>query len=260
MNNVATDIINMRDSKLTYYPGCNYCDYVNRRREGIDNQVCQSGVLEKQRSAMMASIDIMKKKSHQADSGMTKKKIDSAIKSKEKKLERHGVEKVDKGNRRVSQTDGGIRKGSINSVGASLRNTLTHRELLKLAEINFGPVPDKAVQFDFANVSSTWGDEPLCMVMDMGHGYNDDGGSSLIFDCVDLAIREGSRMTILGENGLGKSSLLSIIAGTVTPSVGKVHFVNGISIGHFHQHAVDNLFSNIGGDGSSIVTPRKFDP
>jgi ATPase subunit of ABC transporter with duplicated ATPase domains len=188
MNDVA--VINMRDSKLTYYPGCNYRDYVNRRREGIANQVRQSGVLEKQRSAMMASIDIMKKKSHQADSGMTKKKIDSAIKSKEKKLERHGVEKNDKGHRRVAQTDGGIRKGSINSVGASLRNTLTHRELLKLAEINVGPVPDKAVQFDFANVSSTWGDEPLCMVMDMGHGYNDDGGSILIFDCVDLAIRE----------------------------------------------------------------------
>jgi ATPase subunit of ABC transporter with duplicated ATPase domains len=67
-----------------------------------------------------------------------------------------------------------------------------------------------------------------------------------------------SGRTILGENGSGKSSLLSIIAGTVTPSVGKVHFVNGISIGHFHQHAVDNLFSNIGGDGSSIVTPLSY--
>ena len=91
---------------------------------------------------------------------------------------------------------------------------MTHRELVKLAEIDIGPVPDKAVQFDFQNASSTWGDEPLVMVMDVGHGYDKttECPPNLIFDCVDLSIREGSRTTILGENGSGKTSLLSIIA------------------------------------------------
>jgi hypothetical protein len=44
------------------------------------------------------------------------------------------------------------------------------------------------------------------MVMDVGHGYNPETTSAstsknLIFDCVDLAIREGLRTTGLGENG-----------------------------------------------------------
>ena len=256
MDDCATDVIDMRDAKLTYYPGSNYRDYVNRRKESVAHLVRQSGAIEKQRSAMMTSIDNMKKKSYHSEN---QKKIDSAIKSKVKKLERHGVEKDEHGHHRTAQNEScGIRKGSINSIGVGQRNALSHKELLKLAEIDLGPVPDKAVQFDFANVTSYWGDEPLCMIMDMGHGYADNigGGNSLIFDCVDLSIREGSRTTILGENGCGKSTLLSIIAGSITPSVGTVHFATGINIGHFNQHAVDNLFS--GTTGEEMVTPLSY--
>jgi len=155
-----------------------------------------------------------------------------------------------------------MRKGSINSIDASKRNQLTHKELVKLAEIDIGPVPDKAVQFEFQNTSSTWGDEPLVMIMDVGHGYqnnpqneteellptSNENNNNLIFDCIDLSIREGSRTTILGENGSGKTSLLSIIAGEVTPSIGSVHFANGVNVGYFTQHAVDNLIMESGVD------------
>ncbi|KAL7538101.1 hypothetical protein ACHAXR_011325 [Thalassiosira sp. AJA248-18] len=121
-----------------------------------------------------------------------------------------------------------MRKGSINAIDASQRNNLTHKELLKLADVDIGPVPDKAVQFDFPNTTCTWGDEPLVMVMDVGHGYkvetsDSEGPPSLIFDCVDLSIREGSRTTILGENGWGKTSLLKILAGDTIPSIGSVY-------------------------------------
>ena len=197
-------------------------------------------------------------------SSQASKKLDKAVKSKVKKLERHGVEKNEKGHYRVAQTDGGMRIGSINAIGASERNTLTHRELIKLAEVAIGPVPDKAVQFDFRDTTSSWGDEPLVMVMDVGHSYNTEtisgSTSNLIFDCVDLAIREGSRTTILGENGAGKSTLLSIIAREIMPSVGTVHFANGLNIGYFHQHAVDHLFANLCGRSTrnDTVTPLSF--
>jgi len=240
--------------------------------------VKQASALEKQRKGMTQSIDNLKKKSSAADNRSTKKKLNRAIKSKEKKLERHGIEKNERGHRRTDQKDGGMRKGCINSVDASTRGQLTHRELMKLAEIDVGPVPDKAVQFDFEDTKCTWGDEPLVMVMDTGHGYVVDEGSSssikstadtdtdtgiagttppttpnnLIFDCVDLSIREGSRITILGENGSGKSTLLSIIAGEISPSIGTVHFANGITIGHYHQHSVDNLLRDIGRSNNAV--------
>ncbi|KAL3816156.1 hypothetical protein ACHAXA_001643 [Cyclostephanos tholiformis] len=256
MNDVATDVIDFRDGKLAYYAG-NYRDYVDQRVSNIANQIRMAGAIERQRNSLASSIDNMRKKSSRAENPVTRKKIDSAIKSKEKKLERHGIEKNERGHRRTAQGDGGIRKGSINGFGASQRNDLTHRELMKLANIDLGPIPDKAVQFDFENVSSTWGDEPLVMVMDMGHGY--DGG--LVFDFVDLSIREGSRTTILGENGSGKTSLLSIIAGTISPTVGTVAYASGVSIGYFRQHTVDQLFSDLiiaNKNEGGIVTPLSF--
>jgi len=261
MNDVATDCIHLHNETLDYYTG-NYHAFVKNRHERITHQIKQSGALEKQRNSMMTSIDNLKKKSSSSDNRTTKKKINRAIKSKEKKLERHGTEKNELGHRRTAQKDGGMRKGSINSIDASKRNQLTHKELVKLAEIDIGPVPDKAVQFEFQNTSSTWGDEPLVMIMDVGHGYqnnpqneteellptSNENNNNLIFDCVDLSIREGSRTTILGENGSGKTSLLSIIAGEVTPSIGSVHFANGVNVGYFTQHAVDNLIMESGVD------------
>jgi ATPase subunit of ABC transporter with duplicated ATPase domains len=255
INDVGTDVIHFANEKLGYYSG-NYNAFLKYRKERITNQVKQAGALEKQRTHLMHGIDNLKKKSSQADNRITKKKINRAAKSKEKKLERHGIEKNEKGHRRTDQKDGGIRKGSINSIGASQRNDLTHKELLKLAEIDIGPIPDKAVQFDFPNTSCTWGDEPLIMVMDLGHRYTN--ASNLIFDCIDLSIREGSRTVILGENGSAKSTLLSIIAGDISPSIGNVHFANGVVIAHFHQHAVDNLIRDNSGSDGSIVTPLSF--
>lgn len=261
MNDAATDVIHFHSEMLEYYPG-NYRDFRKYREERITHQVKQAGALEKQRTAMVQTIDNLKKKSSHAEGRTTKKKLNRTIKSKEKKLERHGVEKNDHGHRRKAQVDGGLRKGSINAMDAGRRNALSHKELLKLADIDIGPVPDKAIQFQFQNTSATWGDEPLVMVMDVGHSYDEKitgGASDLIFDCVDLSIREGSRTTILGENGSGKSSLLSIIAGEVTPSIGTVHVATGLSIGHFHQHSVDNLMYGIGSSGSGdIITPLLF--
>ncbi|KAL7547628.1 hypothetical protein ACHAWF_010920 [Thalassiosira exigua] len=262
MNDVGTDVIHFRDQKLGYYVG-NYRDFVKYRTERITHQAKQAGALEKQRSAMVQSIDNLKKKSHQADSRTTKKKLNRAVKSKEKKLGRHGVEKNERGHRRTDQNDGGMRRGCINSIDAGRRGgQMNHKELLKLAEIDVGPVPDKAVQFDFRDTTCTWGDEPLVMVMDVGHGYGESSSErrdNLIFDCVDLSIREGSRTTVLGENGSGKTSLLSIIAGEVAPAVGTVHFATGVAVGHFHQHAVDNLvpegWKNAEG---GVVTPLSF--
>ena len=142
MNDVATDCIHFHNEKLGYSTG-NYRDFVKYRKERITHQVKQAGALEKQRTAMDKSISNLKKKSSHADNQITKKKINRAIKSKEKKLERHGIEKNESGHRRTAQNDG-IRKGSINSVDASQRSNLTHRELVKLLQkLTLGQFPTK---------------------------------------------------------------------------------------------------------------------
>lgn len=260
INDVATDTIHFTNQRLFYYPG-NYRDFVRYRQQGITHELKQAGALERQRATMVKSIENLKKKSSSTSNRATKKKIGKAIESRKKKLERHGIEKNEHGHRWTAQSAGtGIRAGAINGVDASTRNGLTHKQLLKRAEVDIGPIPDKAVQFDFRDTTSTWGDEPLVMVMDVGHRYADEASNDLIFDCVELAIREGSRTTILGENGSGKSTLLSIIAGKTTPVQGTVHFATGISIGYFHQHIADELIGDSIDDtdactSGGIVTP-----
>lgn len=253
LNDVATDVIHFHDHTLDYYTG-NYDKYKQIRRERITHQLKQAKTLETQRAAMVESIDNLKKKATSTDNRSARKKINKAVSSKSKKLERHGIEKNEKGHRRTIQNDGGIRKGSINAIDASTRNQLTQKQLLRSAEVDISPVPDKAVQFDFHDTSSTWGDEPLVMLMDVGFGYADD---ALLFDCVEMCIREKSRVSILGENGTGKSSLLSIIAGLTTPVEGTVKRANGLKIGYFHRHSADNFISeNIHSAG--IVTALSF--
>ena len=268
MNDVATDVIHFKDEKLSYYPG-NYRHFLKYRKERITHQLKQAGALEKQRTQMVKSIDNLRKKT-EGKSNETKKKLLKAVKSKEKKLERHGVDKDANGHHRTCQKDGGMRIGSINAIGAEKRKNLTHKELVKLAEVDVGPVPDKAVQFVFHDTTNIWGDEPLISVCDVGHGYNDDESksywteqeeptpntSNLIFDCVDMSIREGSRITILGENGSGKTSLLSIISGAISPTIGQVHYASGLKIAHYHQHSVDDLMYE--NDSKEIVTALSY--
>eukprot|EP00986_Skeletonema_menzelii_P015390 scaffold11688_cov145-Skeletonema_menzelii.AAC.1 len=259
LNDVSTDVIHFHDHTLDYYTG-NYSEYKKVRWERISHQLKQAKTLETQRTAISESIDNLKKKATSSGSQKARKKINKQISSKEKKLDRHGIEKNEHGHRRTNQSDGGIRKGSINSIDASTRNQLDQKQLLKRAEIDISPVPDKAVQFDFRDTSSTWGEEPLVMLMDVGHAYDKNDSSTddaLIFDCVDMCVREKSRITILGENASGKSTLLSIIAGVTAPSEGTVHRANGVNIGYFQQHAADNFVSeNIKSDG--LVTALSF--
>jgi heme exporter protein A len=54
------------------------------------------------------------------------------------------------------------------------------------------------------------------------HGVSHFFGSRLVFRQITLEISAGEVLLVLGPNGAGKSTLLQIIAGLLTPRVGKV--------------------------------------
>ena len=56
-----------------------------------------------------------------------------------------------------------------------------------------------------------------------------------VFDSVTLGIDEGDRIGIVGGNGDGKSSLLSLLAGSCEPDDGRVMARGGITIGTLEQ-------------------------
>ncbi|MBS1163122.1 MAG: transporter, ATP-binding protein, partial [Burkholderiaceae bacterium] len=54
-------------------------------------------------------------------------------------------------------------------------------------------------------------------------------------------IRSGDRIGILGVNGAGKSTLVKSIAGELAPAAGELRRGNGLAIGYFAQHQLDQL-------------------
>jgi ATP-binding cassette subfamily F protein 3 len=58
---------------------------------------------------------------------------------------------------------------------------------------------------------------------------------------VDWAILAGERIGLLGPNGAGKSTLLRAVAGEIAPLAGQRLTVQGLRIGYFAQHQVEQL-------------------
>ena len=66
-------------------------------------------------------------------------------------------------------------------------------------------------------------------------------GPRTILDGVKFLIRSGDRIGILGVNGAGKSTLVRSIAGELAPAAGELRRGNGLAIGYFAQHQLDQL-------------------
>lgn len=59
--------------------------------------------------------------------------------------------------------------------------------------------------------------------------------TKVVFDSVSLGVNEGDRIGIVGRNGDGKSSLLSLLAGRREPDAGRVTVRGGVTIGVLDQ-------------------------
>jgi ATPase subunit of ABC transporter with duplicated ATPase domains len=60
-------------------------------------------------------------------------------------------------------------------------------------------------------------------------------GSNEVLHGVDLEIRRGDRLAIMGPNGIGKSTLLKIIMGELAPDAGEVTWGHETHVGYFAQ-------------------------
>ncbi len=61
-------------------------------------------------------------------------------------------------------------------------------------------------------------------------------GSRAIFKDVDLILRPGSRLGLLGPNGCGKSTLIRALVGTEKPTSGEVHRADALKVAYFEQN------------------------
>jgi ATP-binding cassette subfamily F protein 3 len=63
-------------------------------------------------------------------------------------------------------------------------------------------------------------------------------GALDVFAGFTLSVPHGARIAIVGPNGVGKTTLLRVIAGEDVPSVGSVSYARGLTIGYLPQESV----------------------
>ena len=61
-------------------------------------------------------------------------------------------------------------------------------------------------------------------------------GDNLIFSFASFSINEGEKVALVGANGEGKTTLIKLITGGLTPDSGSVILKNGITIGYLEQN------------------------
>ena len=91
------------------------------------------------------------------------------------------------------------------------------------------PVSEQRVRFNFQARRRT-GDDVL-MVKDLAKGFE----GRTLFEHFGLHIRAGDRVAVIGPNGVGKSTLLNIIAGKLNPDHGQVIFGSNVDLGYYDQ-------------------------
>lgn len=77
-------------------------------------------------------------------------------------------------------------------------------------------------------------------------------GDHVLLDKVDLDIRNGERLCVVGRNGAGKSTLLKILAGNVSLDDGRVEYTDTLRVSSLQQElpkAVDSTVYNVVADG-----------
>jgi ATP-binding cassette subfamily F protein 3 len=66
-------------------------------------------------------------------------------------------------------------------------------------------------------------------------------GERRVLSDIRFAVRSGDRIGILGVNGAGKSTLIKAISGDLAPQAGELLRGQGLAIGYFAQHQLDQL-------------------
>ena len=86
----------------------------------------------------------------------------------------------------------------------------------RIAKLQTAPKPTQARKLSVRfKERDFFGDEVL-VAQDLGKAY----GEKLLFEHLDLLIRPGEHVAVMGDNGSGKSTLVKIILGEVTPDTG----------------------------------------
>jgi len=84
-------------------------------------------------------------------------------------------------------------------------------------------------------------------------------GLKPLFDAAELRLDEGERVCLVGRNGEGKSTLMKVLAGLVTPDAGELYFADHVEVAYLPQEVPRSLGGSLlevvlgGSTGSAVL-------
>jgi ATP-binding cassette subfamily F protein 1 len=100
----------------------------------------------------------------------------------------------------------------------------------------YEPLPEYSVNINFPDAPEL--SRPVLECHDVEFGYNLD---CPIIKNMDIGIDMDTRMTIVGSNGNGKTTVMSLLIGLLNPTKGEIKRNSALRIGYYNQHFVDTL-------------------
>lgn len=85
----------------------------------------------------------------------------------------------------------------------------------------------------------------------LSHGF----GDRAVFEDVSFRLLKGEHIGLVGANGEGKSTFMSIITGRLQPDDGKIEWSKNVNVGYLDQHAVLEPGMTIGDVLNSAFNP-----
>jgi len=96
---------------------------------------------------------------------------------------------------------------------------------------------------DFEFNEASFPGKKMLEVTDLSFSYGEPSENPLI-EQLSIAIEKGERIAIIGKNGRGKSTILRLLAGELTPHSGGIKRSENLAIGYFGQTNIDRLHPN----------------
>jgi ATP-binding cassette subfamily F protein 1 len=109
---------------------------------------------------------------------------------------------------------------------------LTKDKLTEFIKKNEVPRPYKDYDIKIEFLDTRKYNTPVIKINNLSFSY----GDKKILDNVTLGLGMDSRVTLVGLNGCGKSTLIKLIKGEIKPDDGEIFIQHGIKIGYYNQH------------------------
>lgn len=217
LDDTVDEIILLQARGLTYFDG-NYSTYEQTVAEQVACRARQRDALERKTEKARASIAADRVRAARANDPKSKKL--RAVASKERKLtERMGVEVSATGHRfKLNRDRAGFHLSARSEVAAE------HVE------------PDVVIRLP--SPPPLRGRGPLLQAEGLSFAYSPTGRP--VLQDVTLCIEPRDRVAFWGANGQGKTTLLRLLAGSLTPRSGRLSTRAGVRVAHLEQHTVDD--------------------